>query len=151
MTDVYSKIILDIANHIKETVPGIVMVDQYLGQDQTDLRPSLAYPAVLVDFDRAEYSMIGASNQIADSQISIRLFLDNYASSISQAPELIRQKALEVYDIEKRLVEALHNWQPSEGYIQPLVRISSYSQNRNDIGLRIRNIVFTTSWIEYSS
>lgn len=151
MTDVYSKIILDIADHIKETVPEIVMVDQYLGQDQTELRPSLAYPAVLVDFDRADYSMIGASNQIADSQISIRLFLDNYASSISQTPDPIRQKALEVYDIEKRLVEALHNWQPSEGYIQPLVRISSYSQNRNDIGLRIRNIVFTTSWIEYSS
>lgn len=151
MNDVFSKLYADIAEHIQQNMSEIVWIDLYLGQDQTDLRPTLSYPAVLIDFDRAEYSMAGGGNQFVEAQISVRLFLDNYASSAQKAPTETRAKALLIYNIEKKLVDILHNWQPPTAYTQPLVRISSSSQNRNDLGLKIRILNFTTAWNEYIS
>ena len=148
MSSVFSQFITDVSAHIAESVPEIAWIDQYLGQDQTRIRPTLAYPAVLIDFDRTEYSMTGGANQLAESRISFRLLFDNYASSAQKAPEKARATALQIYETEKQLVEILHNWQPNGGYMQPLVRVSSASQNRNDIGLKIRILSFTTAWNE---
>lgn len=148
MNDVFSMLYTDIAAHISQNMPEIAWIDLYLGQDQTDLRPALAYPAVLIDFDRADYSMAGGSNQFVEAQISVRLLLDNYASSAQKAPEKSRLAALKNYDIEHRLVSTLHNFQPDRAYVQPLVRTSATSQNRPDIGLKIRVITFTTAWDE---
>lgn len=151
MTDVFSQLYLDMAERIHATMPEIALIDQYLGQDQSHLRPKLSYPAVLIDFDRATYSMLGGAGQFAEVQISVRLLLDNYASSAQKAPTETRAKALLIYNIEKKLVDILHNWQPATAYTQPLVRISSSSQNRNDLGLKIRILNFTTAWNEYIS
>ena len=151
MNDVFSKLYADIAEHIQQNMPEIAWIDLYLGQDQTDLRPTLSYPAVLIDFDRAEYSMTGGGNQFVEAQISVRLLLDNYASSAQKAPTETRAKALQIYEIEKKLVDILHNFQPDRAYIQPLVRTSATAQTRPDIGLKIRVITFTTAWNEYIS
>ena len=148
MTDVFSQLYLDMAERIHATMPEIALIDQYLGQDQSHLRPKLSYPAVLIDFDRATYSMLGGAGQFAEVQISVRLLFDNYASSAQSAPTETRVKALLIYNIEKKLVDILHNWQPPTAYTQPLVRISSSSQNRNDLGLKIRVLTFTTAWTE---
>ena len=148
MSSVFSQFITDVSAHIEESMPEIAWIDQYLGQDQTRIRPTLAYPAVLIDFDRTEYSMTGGANQFAESRISFRLMFDNYASSAQKAPEKTRATALQIFETEKQLVEILHNWQPNGGYMQPLVRVSSASQNRNDIGLKIRILSFTTAWNE---
>lgn len=151
MNDIFSKLYTDMATHIAENMPEIAWIDLYLGQDQTDLRPALVFPAVLVDFDKTDYSMLGCANQLAEVQISVRLLLDNYALSAQKTPLKIRETALKNFEIEKRLVEVLHNFQPSEGFVQPFVRTSAVSQNRNDIGLKIRLITFTTEWEEYIS
>lgn len=151
MSSIFSQFFTDISSHIAESMPEIAWIDLYLGQDQTDLRPSLAYPAVLIDIDRTDYSMTGSANQFAESQISIRLLFDNYASSAHKAPAETRAKALLIYDTEKKLVNILHNWQPPAAYMQPLVRTSSSTQNRPDLGLKIRILNFTTAWNEYFS
>ena len=148
MSSVFSQFITDVSAHIEESMPEIAWIDQYLGQDQTRIRPTLSYPAVLIDFDRTEYSMTGEANQFAECRISFRLLFDNYASSAQKAPKKTRATALQIYETEKQLVETLHNWQPNGGYMQPLVRVSSASQNRNDIGLKIRILSFTTAWNE---
>ncbi len=148
MNSVFSQFITDVSAHIAESMPEIAWIDQYLGQDQTRIRPTLAYPAVLIDFDRTEYSMTGEANQLAECRISFRLLFDNYASSAQKAPEKTRATAFHLYAVEKKLVDILHNWQPDDGYMQPLVRVSSASQNRNDIGLKIRILSFTTAWNE---
>ena len=148
MTDVFSQLYLDMAERIHATMPEIALIDQYLGQDQSHLRPKLAYPAVLIDFDLATYSMLGGAGQFAEVQISVRLLFDNYASSAQSAPDTTRATALKIYDTEQKLVDTLHNWQPDGGYIQPLVRTSAATQNRNDIGLKIRVLTFTTAWTE---
>ena len=149
-TDIFTRLFLDLSAHISETVPEIKWVDLYCGQDQTALRPALAFPAVLIDFDRADYSMLGGLDQFAELQVSVRLLLDNYASSAHKSPEKSRLAALRNFAIEQKLVAALHGFQPPAAYAQPLVRTAAASQNRNDIGLKIRHLTFTTACQESS-
>lgn len=44
MNSIFAKILFDLQNHIMTSMPEIRQVDQYLGQDETDIRPSLALP-----------------------------------------------------------------------------------------------------------
>lgn len=141
-----ANIIYDLQELIAANLPEIRWTDQYLGQDQTDLRPMLAYPAVLIEAEQTEYSELGNLSQFANSTISLRLITDNFSSSAQAAPESSRLKALEYYDLEDRLVALIHGWRPQERYCQKLIRTADRSENRNDIGLRIRTITFTTAF-----
>lgn len=151
MNDIYSKLYTDMAAHIAENMPEITWIDLYLGQDQTNLRPALAYPAVLIDFDRVTYSQTGMNNQFAELQMTVRLFLDNYASSAQKTSDKSKRASLSYFSLAKKLSETIHGYQPNDGYTQPLVRVSQSFQNRNDIGLRIVTTTFTTSFEEYIS
>lgn len=146
MNSYFSKLYLDLCDHITEQVPAVCWVEQDLGQDQTDVRPNLAYPAVLIDFRGNSYSEIGGGGQCAESTVSIRLVCSTFSQSYKKAPDEVRQKALEYYEVERQLVDALHGYMPPAGYCTPLIRVSDATENRADIGLRIRTILFTTSF-----
>ena len=54
------------------------------------------------------------------------------------------------------MVSAVHGWAPLMAdddkvlhqYCEPFIRTADRSENRNDIGLRIRTVFFTTAWEE---
>ncbi len=148
MRSPFSRLYLDLSNHLEDALPEIRFIDQYTGQDQNDLRPSLAYPALLIDFENTNYSDMGGLGQLADVTVTIRLFVDNYTTATTKAPEKAKNQALYNYELEQRVVKQIHGWMPDEGYAQPLIRQSAQSDNRNDIGLRIRTLTFTTQWEE---
>ena len=146
----YARLLLDIEERIADQVKDIRWIDQYYGQDQTDLRPSLAFPAVLIEFNQTSYTGMGGYSQMAAVTLSIRLLLDNYSSSAQKSPQKAKETALRCYELEDAVVSALHGWTPDEDLVQPLIRVADESQNRNDIGLRTRLITFTTSWECYA-
>jgi len=143
---VFSRLLLDLQNQIAAVCPDIKMVDRYLGQDQTDMKPALAYPAALVDIDTTDYSDMGELSQYADCTLSIRLFTDNYSSGMQKAPQKAREMQMRDFELEKRIVDAIHGWAPEDGYTEPLVRVSARTDNRNDIGLRVRTLTFRTAF-----
>lgn len=146
MNSFFSKLYTDLLEHLQEAVPELKWIEQDLGQDQTDTRPNVAFPAALIDFVGADYSDIGESGQIATVGVQIRLLVSTYAQSYAAAPSATREQALEYFEIEHKIVEALHGWMPDDGYCQPLVRRSVRTENRGDIGLRIRSITFDTMY-----
>lgn len=137
---------LDLQDHIKAAVPEIRQVDQYLGQDQTDVRPALSLPAVLIDFENTEYEQSGCGSQWGVCTVSLRLCHANFTNASAASPSAVREASLKAYELERRLVNAVHCWEPADQYCQPLVRTADQSENRNDIGLRIRTIAFTTAF-----
>lgn len=144
---IFSKLLLDIIDHINNTMPEIRLVDRYLGQDQVAIRPAIATPAVLVDIDSETYSNLAGFSQYVDAAtISVRLLVDNFSASSAKAPQKARKCAMSDFELEKVLVDRLHGWTPTDNYCSPLIRTSASSENRNDIGLRIRTITFTTSF-----
>lgn len=155
MNSIFAKILFDLQNHIMASMPEIRQVDQYLGQDQTDIRPALALPAVLIDFENTEYEQSGCGSQFALATISVRLCHANFTTTLPKASVPassaggsypLREASMKAYELEQKLVNTIHLWEPSDQYCQPLVRTADQSENRNDIGLRIRTIAFTTAF-----
>lgn len=150
MNSPFARLYLDIQNRIKTEVPEIEWIEQDFGQDVFDKwRPNVAFPAVLIDFPTAEYSEIGGIHQQADVTINMRLLVTPFSQSYEEAPIEVRQDALDYYEIEQKLVQALHDWTPDDGYAQSLIRARVTANNRSDIGLRIRELQFTTAWQEF--
>lgn len=144
---VFSKLLLDLMNQVDSTLKEVRMVDRYLGQDQTNVRPAILCPAVLIDIESEQYQDIGCGSQYVEpATITVRLCVDNYSSSSSKAPQNARELSMKDFELEKRLVDCIHGWTPDDGYCTSLVRTEASSENRNDIGLRIRTITFTTSF-----
>ena len=137
---------MDIEDRLADKVPTLRWIDQYHGQDMTDLRPSLAYPAALIEFEQSDYEGMGQYDQFCRASLTVRLLLDNYASSAQKSPAKSRNAAMRCYELEDEVVNALHGWTPDEDFVQPLIRTADRSENRNDIGLRIRIISFSTAW-----
>ena len=161
MNSFFADLYLDIQKRIKTEVPEIEWIEQDFGQDVYDKwRPNVAFPAVLIDFPDANYESIGGEGQWADVELKIRLMVAPFEQSYQDAPLEVKQGALEYFEIEHKIVQAIHGWAPErnipntdpvevEEYVQPFVRKRISSNNRNDIGLRIREIQFTTAYQEY--
>jgi hypothetical protein len=149
MNSFFSQYYLDLCDRIKEAVPEIEWIEQDFGQDVFDKwRPNVAFPAVLIDFPRAVYSAEAGLKQFAEVSVSIRLLVAPFSQSYEDAPIEVREDALHYFELEQQLVDALHGWMPDDAYCQPLIRESITSNNRNDIGLRIRNITFSVGYEE---
>ena len=145
MRSLFSKLYLDMQTRITEAVPEVKWIEQDFEQESAEWRPNVQFPAVLIDFPQADFSQLGGANQWGDVRISARLLFAPFSQSYQAAPDEVKEKALEYFEVERKLVAALHNWMPPEGYCQPLVRRSVSSNNRNDIGLRIRALQFDTA------
>ena len=148
----FSQILLDLQKHISKEVPEIQFIDQdlgQLGQVGDNGRPPLAYPAVLIDFPSSDYSELSGSAQLGAVQITFQMVFDNHSSTWNKAPVRDRMKGLEYLNIEQKLYNSLNGW--SEDYFTPLTRTTVKSQNNNDIGLRVRQLTFTTSYEDYST
>lgn len=133
-------------------IEGIRMIDRYAGQDTYELRPGVSSPTVLVDMEDVEYEEMGGGYQMARATLSVRLYVAGYASACQTAPQNARMEAMSDLTTERALVETLHGWAPTDEdgneWAEPLIRMSSGNENRNDIGLRVRVLRFATAWEE---
>lgn len=143
---IYGRLFTDLCDHLQAAVPELALIDHDWGQEDTELRPALACPAALIDFQGTTYTGLSGLSQWGEATVTVRLLFDSYARSSALVPEEWRDIALEFYETEHRVVEALHGWMPGGGYCQGLIRTGDSSENRNDIGLRVRVITFSTAF-----
>ena len=151
----FAKIMIDLQDRIAGQVKDIRMIDRYIGQDQTALKPALDYPAVLIDVESCEYEEAGEGTQFARATFSVHIMHANYSKCLQQSSQNVREEALKDFELEHKVVNAIHGWAPTatvdnevHQYCEPFIRTGDRSENRNDIGLRIRTILFTTAWEE---
>ena len=149
----FARFYLDLQERIRENVPEIEWIEQDFGQDVFDKwRPNVAFPAVLIDFPNTRYEAEAGLSQWAEADINIRLLVAPFSQSYDDAPIEVKEEALQYFEIEQKLINSLHGWCPEDdngnSYCQPLIRKSIFSDNRNDLGLRIRSIAFGTAYEE---
>ena len=149
MNSFFSKYYLDLQKRINK-VQDIAWIEQDFGQDSNDKwRANVAFPAVLIDFASADYENIASGGGTATVTVSIRLLVSTFSQSYELAPDAVKEKALEYFELEQRLIDVLHGWQPRRGYTQPLMLTRTTSSNKNNLGIRIREMQFTTAFQEY--
>jgi hypothetical protein len=139
--------IIDLQKFLKLQVPEFRYIDENLGQwgDQ-DFRSAVSFPAILIDFPDTSYSELGADAQLATVSIELTLLFSVTSQSYNLAPEDVRKKALNYYDLENKLLAKLKLFE--KDYFTPLVRTRAVSRNKNELGLRIREISFSSEFEE---
>lgn len=150
MNSFFAKMYLDLQAEIAAHVTEIRFVEQNFGQYlQDDYRAKVSFPTALIDFTNTGYSGLQGDNQLANATINIVLLFAPYSQSYNLAPADVKEKALNYYEIEHKLCKVLQAWKTD--YCTQLVRTDAKSQNNNDIGLRIRELNFTTEFEDYSN
>ncbi len=150
MDSFFAKIYLDLQAEIAAHVTEIKFVEQNFGQYlQDDYRAKVSFPTALIDFTNTNYTAMQGENQLANATINIVLLFAPYSQSYNLAPADVKEKALNYYEIEHKLCKVLQAWKTD--FCTPLVRTDAKSQNNNDIGLRIRELNFTTEFEDYSN
>lgn len=151
MNSFYAQMLIELQNRIKQTVPEIRWIDQDFGQLEIAAeRPPVSFPCVLIDFPSTPFNQYLNDVETGDCTISIRLAFPPYSPSNSLAPESVKEKALQYYEIENKLYRALKGWYPDSEICQPLNRISDATENREDT-VRVRRLTFSTSYDDYTA
>jgi len=149
MTNYFADLFLAISDRIKEEVPEIKWIDQDFGQLEVfEMRPSVDFPCALIDFPNATYSQLLELGQMGDVTIMVRLGFAPFSTSNSAAPLEVREKAMEYYQIEQKVFQALHGWDTE--FTDKLIRMAADTEQRDKDGLRVRILTFTTTYHDLS-
>ena len=152
----FGQLFLALSNHIKTNVPEIKWIDQDFGQlEQFEYRPTVNFPCVLIDFPMAQYSQLSELSQLGDVTVQLRMGFAPFSHSHAAAPTNVREQALEYYQIEQKVFEAVQGF--ATEYTQPLIRINAGTEQRlsssdqaDSIGLRVRVMNFSTQFEDNS-
>lgn len=149
MKSPFAKLFLDLQERIKTEVPAIAYIEQDLGQLGTDdPRKTMMFPSVLIDFPDTPFSNLQGNNQLAIPFISVTLVFDNYNNTNNLAPLAVREAGLSYLETEQDVFMAIQSWESN--YCEKLNRTNAKGHNRNDVGLRVRELTFTTTFEDYS-
>lgn len=146
----FSLLYTGIIKRIKDQVPEVRWVDQDLGQlEYYEDRPPVAFPCVLIDFTSTNYDQLMQQVQTGNVIINCRLAFAPFSQSSNTAPQMVMDRALQYWELEMKLYQALQNWNPADDICQPLTRTTAATERRED-ALRVRVISFTTSFEDQS-
>ncbi|MBT1702942.1 hypothetical protein [Chryseosolibacter indicus] len=152
MNNYFGQLYLDLCEYLKTVVPELRWIDQDFGQlEHFEVRPEVSFPCCLIDFVSASYSGLSNLAQIGEVVVNIRLGFAPFSQSYHAAPMNVKEKALEFYDVEQKVYEALQGWSPvkdNDNYTQPFYRQSAMTEQRDGdrIGLRVRVLSFGTQF-----
>jgi hypothetical protein len=150
MDSPFAKIFLAIMARIQSQLPEIKHIDHDLGQlEGTSIRPAIAFPCILVDFKNFTADNLGASTQMVQGDVIIKLAFAQYVNSSNTTEPLWREYALGYYDLEWKLHKALHNWSPGDefGY---LTRAMMDSDNKPQ-AIRVRPLTYKLEFEDNST
>lgn len=149
MESPFARLFLDLQDHILAEVPAVVYIEQDLGQlGSEEPRKMMLFPGILIDFPSTPFSNLQGKNQLAIPTISVTLVFDNYNNTNSLTPLAIKEAGLNYLEIEQKVFMAVQAWESD--YCESLVRTNASGLNRNDVGLRVRELTFTTQFEDYS-
>lgn len=152
MNSPFANIFIGLQQHIADTIPAINYIDQDLGQlnnDRHTVRPSVAFPCVLIDFENCNFEDLGENAQTAQGSIVLRLGFSPYSNSSQSTPQDSIENAINYYDIEWDMHKALQGWNPTTD-VGALTRISTQTQKRTDT-IRVREIRYSFAFEDHST
>ena len=142
-TSPFGNLFLKVQSQLTTAIAGLY-VDQDLGQlEHYEIRPSVPFPCALLDVEDFDFDDISAKKQKGEGYIRIRLGVGAWSPSNSLAPADVKLKALDYYNTEQLIHNALQGW--SDTGFSRLLRRKSKTELRED-NIRVRVIIYKTSF-----
>ncbi|HLW09763.1 MAG TPA: hypothetical protein VKX35_05140 [Fermentimonas sp.] len=117
----------DILSRLKEKVPAIKWIDFDTGQLESPERPAVAFPCALISISISGASDITDNVQDCTGRIRIRLAFDQQMRTEASAPDTVRNKSLQPYDIIADVYSALQGF--ATIHFEPLTRVRQDKEN----------------------
>lgn len=149
MNSPFANYFLEIMSRIETEVPAIRYINQDLGQLEEDTdRPSVTFPCALIDFDDFQYTDMSYNSQVGEGNVIIRVAHAPYSNSSNLSPDAVKEKALQYYEHEQSVFEALQGWVSNP--FGAMTRIAQGNEKRED-RLRVRYMIFKVSYQDNSA
>ena len=151
-TDFFGELLIAIQKRIAEKVPEIKYSNIDIGQLEvyTLDSPSVDWPALLIDFPDATYDDLHGYEQSGDFNIVTRLGFNPFSQTSNLQPEEVRRNGLYYFELEQKVVNAMHGWQPLKPdgtpLCQPFSRRRVATERREEDAFRVRAIGFTSAY-----
>lgn len=149
MNSPFANIFMAVQQRIQANVSTIAYIDQDLGQLKSGVRPPVAWPCALIDFEDFDFENLGENVQTATGTVVLRLAFAPYSKSSQVTPTAYLQQAIGYYDIEWALHLALQGWAPGADFGR-LIRTRASTQKRND-NYRVRELRYSIAFEDYST
>ena len=139
--DLFTKV----SDRIETEVPAFRWIDFDDGTlDMQTERPSLAFPACLMDISYPDTEDETGTEQLVNATISLRVAFQPQGATNNHSA--VRDTALAIFDTIAALHTALQGWNDT-GLFSKLSRASGIRERRRD-GLIVYRIVYRTTFIE---
>ena len=141
MEEIYTAIMAQ----LKNTVEELKWIDIDEGQlEYYQDRPSVAFPCAIIDIALNDCRDLYNGVQLCSATIGVRIVQNCLTRrTTSAATEMVRNTALERYQLVEKVYEALQSWDSRQ--FNPLSRVSQKKEKRQD-GLFVVRIDFTTQF-----
>lgn len=139
-----------ILERLKDKVPELRYINQDLGQlENYGMRPAVAWPCCLIDIADFQYSEQNNEKvQLSIGSVIIRTGLVQYSDSSNLTDETIRNNAIQYYEVENKIYQALHGWAPSN--MGKMLRKADGTEKRDD-DIRVRVTRYAVSYTDSSA
>lgn len=136
-------------NKLIEKIEADVTDIRFTDQDWNQLdfqEPPISYPCALIDFPDTQFAQM-QGHQDATALVRLKLIYRSFTATSNITPDANRETALQFYELEQQLYEALQAWDADGLLVNDLVRQSATTEKRDD-GLRVRVIEFACSFVD---
>ncbi len=142
----FSNLYLALHQHLIDKIPELKYLARDIGQLNLT-KPSLLYPATLIDFDRFKFENLSENVQTASGNVVLKIVVLNDGVEVKSTPDEWRQKSLSGFELEQKVHTALQGFQP-EGFGM-LNRCSTNTIPRKD-NLHVREVIYSIAFEDYS-
>ena len=151
MNSPFANLFIAISDQVLAEVPEIKWIDMDLGQLEAfdGDRPPVEWPCLLIDFTNTDFAQM-QGYQDGNMDIILRLAFDEYESTSAETPTLVRQSALEYFEIEQKLYEALQRWKAGGLLTNAMKRTNAATEKRENDNFRVRRISFAATFSDGS-
>jgi hypothetical protein len=135
-----------VQDRLTAKVEELKWVDYDFGQlDVYHMRPPVQFPCALIDIELPETRERGERMQQCRVALIVRIAFEQPGQTNNKTPELVKEKALSIFNILKKIHAALHGYDSAE--FGKIVRRSLTTERRED-PLKVFNMRFETSYTE---
>lgn len=136
-----------ICDHLEAEVPELKWIDWDDGQLEVpaDQRPPVAFPCCLIDIQYTDCRDTDEEDQIVSASIVLKLAFFRSGETNTKAPSLVRERALEAFDVIDKVHDALQGWTGDELF-SPISRRRASGRNRG--GVKVYTVTYATTFTE---
>lgn len=151
LTSPFGNLFLAIQARITSQVTEIKWIDHDLGQLEAfdGDRPPVEWPCLLIDFADTQFEQM-QGYQDGNMNIVLRLAFNQYDQTYGDAPTLVKESAMEYYEIEHKIYLALQAWKASGLLTNAMIRLTASSEKREGDNFRVRRLVYSATFSDGS-